>query len=54
MGVRPVGATLGGLLGSLFGVRETLLFVTVAQLLGLLWLIGSPLPRLKDIPEPPE
>lgn len=54
MGIRPIGATLGGLLGAAIGVRETLLIVTVAQLLGLLWLIGSPIPRLHDIPEPPE
>ena len=54
MGIRPIGATLGGVLGSLIGVRETLLIVTVAQLLGLLWLIGSPIPGLKEIPEPPE
>jgi MFS family permease len=54
MGIRPIGAALGGILGSLIGVRETLLIVTVAQLLGLLWLIGSPIPALKEIPEPPE
>jgi MFS family permease len=54
MGIRPIGAMMGGILGSLIGVRETLLIVTVAQLLGLLWLIGSPIPRLREIPEPPE
>ena len=54
MGVRPIGAALGGLLGTLIGVRETLLIVTVAQLLGLVWLIGSPIPKLREIPEPPE
>jgi MFS family permease len=54
MGIRPIGATLGGILGSIIGVRETLLIVTVAQLLGLLWLIGSPIPGLREIPEPPE
>lgn len=54
MGIRPIGATMGGILGSLIGVRETLLIVTVAQLLGLLWLIGSPIPGLREIPEPPE
>lgn len=54
MGVRPIGAALGGLLGAAIGVRETLLIVTVAQLLGLLWLIGSPIPSLREIPEPPE
>ena len=54
MGIRPIGATLGGILGSVIGVRETLLIVTVAQLLGLLWLVGSPIPHLREIPEPPE
>lgn len=54
MGIRPIGAALGGILGSIIGVRETLLIVTVAQLLGLLWLIGSPIPGLREIPEPPE
>ena len=32
MGVRPVGAVIGGLLGAAFGVRETLLVVTIAPL----------------------
>jgi MFS family permease len=54
MGVRPIGAVIGGVLGGIFGVRETLLVVTVAQLLGVLWLIGSPIPGLKGLPEPPE
>jgi len=54
MGVRPIGAVIGGVLGGVFGVRETLLVVTVAQLLGVLWLIGSPIPGLKDLPQPPE
>jgi MFS family permease len=54
MGVRPIGAVIGGILGGVFGVRETLLVVTVAQLLGVLWLIGSPIPGLRDLPEPPE
>jgi MFS family permease len=52
MGIRPIGATVGGLLGAAFGVRETLFVVTIAQLLGVLWLIGSPLLGLRDMPEP--
>src|SRR6185503_6165795 len=28
MGIRPIGATVGGILGATFGVRETLFFVT--------------------------
>ncbi len=50
MGIRPIGATVGGLLGAAFGVRETLFVVTVAQLLGVLWLIGSPVLGLRDLP----
>jgi MFS family permease len=51
VGVRPIGAILGGALGSILGVHVTLLIVTVAQLSGLLWLIGSPVPRLRELPE---
>jgi MFS family permease len=51
VGVRPIGAVLGGTLGTILGVHTTLLIVTVAQLSGLLWLVGSPIPRLKELPE---
>ena len=51
VGIRPIGAVIGGALGALFGVHLTLLVVTVAQLSGLLWLVGSPVPRLKELPE---
>jgi MFS family permease len=52
MGIRPIGATVGGLLGAAFGVRETLFVVAAAQLLGALWLIGSPVLRLREMPKP--
>ena len=51
VGIRPIGAVLGGTLGTILGVHTTLLIVTVAQLSGLLWLVGSPIPRLKELPE---
>jgi MFS family permease len=54
MGIRPIGATLGGVLGGLIGVRETLFIVIVLQLTGALWLLGSPLLRLQGMPEPAE
>lgn len=54
MGIRPIGATIGGLLGAAVGVRETLLFVTVAQLAGVLWLIGSPILGLREMPDAAE
>lgn len=51
MGVRPIGALIGGYLGGVLGVRETLFVVTIASLLGVLWLVGTPVLRLKDMPE---
>jgi hypothetical protein len=51
-GVRPIGALMGGLLGSAIGVRETLLVVTVAACAGVLWLIRTPVLTLNDLPEP--
>ncbi len=53
-GVRPVGALMGGLLGAAIGVRETLILATIASLAGVLWLIGTPILRLRDIPDPGE
>jgi MFS family permease len=54
MGVRPIGALLGGALGELIGVHDTLLIVTVAQLGGVLFLVASPVRRLRELPEAPE
>jgi MFS family permease len=51
MGIRPIGAVVGGILGAAIGVRETLFVVTVLQLVGVLWLIGTPVLRLRDVPD---
>src|SRR5262245_3953567 len=40
-GIRPIGATLGGILGGLLGVQETLFVVIALQLAGALWLVAS-------------
>jgi predicted MFS family arabinose efflux permease len=54
-GVRPLGTTLGGILGTLIGVRSTLWIATVGALLGLAWLLPSPILRLREVPaEAPE
>ena len=53
-GVRPIGAVLGGVLGAAIGVRETLFVVAIAAATGVLWLVGSPVLRLRELPEPPE
>jgi MFS family permease len=50
-GVRPIGAVVGGLIGSVFGVRETLFVMTILSVAGVLWLVGTPIVGLRDIPE---
>lgn len=51
-GVRPLGSLVGGALGSTIGLRPTLWIATVGALAGVLWLLPSPIPRLRDLPEP--
>jgi predicted MFS family arabinose efflux permease len=54
-GIRPIGALIGGALGSAIGVRPTLWIATAGALLGALWMIGSPILRIRTLPsEPPE
>lgn len=53
-GIRPIGALLGGALGAAIGVRETLFVVTIAGVAGVLWLVGSPVLRLRELPDAPE
>jgi MFS family permease len=51
-GVRPLGALLGGVLAGALGMRPALWIVTAGGLLGVLWLLPTPLPRLHGLPEP--
>jgi len=48
-GIRPLGALTGGALGSTIGLRATLWIAAIGGLTGILWLIGSPLPKLKTL-----
>jgi len=50
-GVRPIGAALGGLLGTELGVRPTLWIATVGSVAGIAWLLPSPLRTMRDLPE---
>jgi predicted MFS family arabinose efflux permease len=50
-GVRPLGTTIAGILGSTIGVRPTLWVATIGPVLGLLFLVPSPIPELHDVPE---
>ncbi len=53
-GVRPIGALLGGILGGVLGVREALFIVTIAASTGVLWLVGTRVLRMRDIPDAAE
>jgi MFS family permease len=48
-GVRPLGSLAGGFLGNAIGIRPTLWIATVGAIAGFLWLLPSPLPRLKTL-----
>jgi MFS family permease len=50
-GVRPLGAVLGGALGSAIGLRPTLWLAAAGGIAGVLWLLPSPVPRLRRLPE---
>ncbi|MFF0432193.1 MFS transporter [Streptomyces sp. NPDC004327] len=50
-GFRPLGALLGGLLGAALGLQPTLWVATVGTLLAVLWVLPSPLARLRELPE---
>lgn len=49
-GVRPLGALAGGALAAAIGVRPALFIVTGGAVLGVLWLLPSPLPALRELP----
>ena len=50
-GVRPLGALLGGALGTWIGLRSTLWIASTAAIAGVLWLLPSPLVRMRELPE---
>ncbi|MFF2776619.1 MFS transporter [Streptomyces sp. NPDC058052] len=49
-GFRPIGALVGGVLGASIGVRPTLWIATVGAVFAVLWLLPSPLPRMRELP----
>ncbi|MEW1723083.1 MFS transporter [Streptomyces sp. NPDC093109] len=48
-GIRPVGAVVGGLLATLLGLRATLLVAAAGGALSVLWLLASPIPRIRSL-----
>ena len=53
-GVRPLGTMTAGVLGSSIGLRPTMWIATVGAVAGVLWLLPSPVPALRELPEPAE
>jgi len=51
-GVRPLGTTLGGILGTTIGVHTTIWIGAGGALLGMAFLLPSPIRHLRDVPEP--
>lgn len=51
-GTLPVGGFLGGALGSVIGIRPTLWVAAVGQATAFLWLLPSPIPKMREMPEP--
>ncbi|MGW8763221.1 MFS transporter [Streptomyces sp. NPDC055815] len=49
-GFRPLGALAGGLLGTAIGLRPTLWIATAGAVLAVLWLLPSPLARMRELP----
>jgi MFS family permease len=52
-GVRPIGALLGGVLGSAIGLRPTLWIGAIGGMLAVLWLIPSPILQVREVAEEP-
>jgi MFS family permease len=53
-GTRPIGSLAGGALGSAIGLRPTLWIATVGAIAGGLFLLPSPVLRLRELPEAAE
>jgi MFS family permease len=54
-GVRPLGALAGGALGTAVGLRPTLWIATAGAVMCLVWVLPSPVPRIRELPDsPPE
>jgi MFS family permease len=48
-GIRPIGALAGGLLAGAIGLRPTMWIAAVGGIAGVLWLLPSPMSRVRDV-----
>jgi len=49
-GIGTLGLLAGGVLGEMIGLRSTVLVAALGGLLGCVWILCSPLPRLRELP----
>ena len=49
-GVIPIGALIGGVLGTALGLRTTLWIGSVGSILSIVWLLASPMRTMRDFP----
>ena len=50
-GIRPVGSLIGGFLGTAIGLQTTLWIGVVGAMTGFLFLLPSPIPKMRELPE---
>ena len=50
-GVLPIGALIGGVLGTALGLRPTLWIGVIGQVLAVGWLLASPMRSMRDFPD---
>jgi MFS family permease len=50
-GIRPIGSLIGGFLGTAIGLQTTLWIGVVGAAAGFLWLLPSPIPKMRELPE---
>ena len=51
-GTLPLGGFLGGAFGALLGIRTTLWIAAAGGASAFLWLLPSPVPGMREIPQP--
>ena len=52
IGLVPIGALIGGVLGQTIGMREILFLAAAGEIAAVLWVLFSPVWSQRDLPEP--
>jgi hypothetical protein len=51
VGLTAIGSLVAGILGNLVGIRETMAFAAAGMVLTTLWIVCSPIARMRRIPQ---